>query len=684
MISLKIKIVCLTILILGLAIGLSAWHNLQTQEAIIGQITLQNSRILSDTIRSSIITNMAYGQNSEVANILAKISKEPTIESVRIFDETGRILMSANPEEIGDLISASELLAYRSGRTSFVDTHPSRLYHSAMAPIANAPPCYGCHEPETQVLGVLNVHLSLRELHSLQRKGREAALLYSTLTLAVLVLAITGFILYYVDTPIRRLVRGMESLERGDFVVAKIEIDSSAEMAQLGGKFNLMVGRLKNLMETTVQHEREMAITQEKLLHHDEVRSMNSTLEERLREIEFLNVTLEERIGEIEEANYKIADLASDLEAKNTTLAQAVSRLSALYKMGLAINSTMDLDQLFGLLLHRSTQALDARIGYILLLEKESWTMRIGAALGLPEEFDEQARVPLRPGSVSHWVVEKNEPLLIRNIAESREFSRISRLGFSRETVICAPLVIKDEVVGTLTMANRHDNLPFTPEDLELLSTIAAQASVAINNAHLYQEQQTTYLSTVQALVSTIEASDAYTRGHSERVTRYCLAIGRQAGLPHMGLRRLEQAAILHDIGKIGIDAALLHKPGELSASEIEILHQHPSIGVRILEPIHFLREVREIIEQHHEHYDGSGYPHRLQGEAILLEARILAVADAYDAMISHRPYRQALTEEEALLELEKHAGSQFDPQIVMVFLCLWRENGLARKTADG
>lgn len=681
--SLKIKILSLTIIILGLAVGLTAWHNLRTQEAIIDQIARQNSRILGDTIRNSIIINMANGQNAEVANILEKIRKEPTIESVRIFDETGRILMSANPEEIGDLISATDLLAYRSGNTSFTDTHQASDYHCAMVPIANAPNCYGCHEPAKQILGVLNVHLSLRELKALQNQGREATLISSAVMLAILILAITGFILYYVDTPIRRLVGAMDHLEQGNFELSRARIGSSEEMSLLASKFNRMVERLKNLMDTTVQHEREMAVAQEKLAHHEKVRSMNSTLEERLREIEFLNVTLEERIEEIEEANYKIADLASDLEAKNTTLAQAVSRLSALYEMGLAINSTMNLEKLFGLLLRKAMEALNARVGYILLCEKESWDMRIGAALGLPEEFGAEARIALRPGGVSYWVIEKNQPLLIRNIADTREFNRISRLGYTRETVMCAPLVIKDEVIGTLTMANRPENSAFTPDDLELLSTIAAQASVAIKNARLYEEQQTTYLSTVQALVSTIEASDAYTRGHSERVTRYSLAVARQMGLAQDAIRQLEQAAILHDIGKIGIESALLHKTGKLSGDDIDILRQHPSIGVRILEPIHFLKEVREIINQHHERYDGKGYPTGLQSSAIRLEARILAVADAYDAMTSDRPYRQALTHAVAIQEIEEHAGAQFDPQVAMNFLSLWKNEKDETRTAE-
>ncbi len=671
--SLKIKILGLTILIFGSAVGLTTWQNLRTQHAIISQVASQKAQILGDTIRNTIVINMANGQNSEVANILERIKKEPSIESIRIFDETGRILVSADAEEIGDLIPAADLLAYRSGQSFYLGSRQTEGYHCALVPIDNAPLCHRCHAQEKLVLGILNIHFSQHELQALQNRGREATLLSSAGVLILLVLTVTGFILYYVDTPIRKVVAAMNLVEQGDFNQARIGIISSNEMALLATKFNLMVERLRNLMRSTVLHEREMAIAQEKLAHHDEIRCMNATLEERLREIEFLNVTLEERIEEIEEANFKIADLASDLEAKNTTLAQAVSRLSALYKMGLALNSTMDIDRLFDLLLRKATETLNAQVGHILLLDRDSWSLKVGSLIGWAESTDPTKRIPLRPGGVSHWVIENREPLLIKKIEEAKAFSRLSRLGYTRETIICAPLMIKEEVIGTLTMANRRDGLCFTSDDLELLTTIAAQASIAMRNVRLYEDQQSTYLSTVQALVSTIEASDAYTRGHSERVTRYSLALARHLGLAPESVKTLEEAAVLHDIGKIGIETSLLHKEGRLSDDDIDVLHQHPSIGVHILEPIHFLKDVRKIIEQHHERYDGKGYPHGLAGEVILPEARILAVADAYDAMTSDRPYRSALTQYTAMQEIRENAGSQFDPQVAQALFDMWQ-----------
>ena len=241
------------------------------------------------------------------------------------------------------------------------------------------------------------------------------------------------------------------------------------------------------------------------------------------------------------------------------------------------------------------------------------------------------------------------------------------------------PLVENEQVLGTITVANPQDGSPFSPADLELLATIATQASVAIRNARLYEEQQQTYLATVQALVSAIEASDAYTRGHSDRVTRYSVALASKMGFNREMLKRLEQAAILHDIGKIGIDINLLHKKEKLSQSDFEVLKLHPSIGVRILEPISFLGPIREIIEQHHERWDGQGYPNGLHSQGILPEARILAVCDTYDAMTSDRPYRKAMSPAVVIQEIQDHAGSQFDPEMAESFITLWREEGLPK-----
>lgn len=440
-------------------------------------------------------------------------------------------------------------------------------------------------------------------------------------------------------------------------------------MNLLSTHFSQMVTQLNNVMDTAISHERELAITQGKLAHHREVHTLNQKLETQISEIEALNITLEERIEEIEEANYKIADLAGELEDKNSNLEKVVARLSTLYKVGLAINSNMDSENIFRLIVDTTIETLHADIGYIIIHDKEKNALRVDTLVGHDALPDGDVFIPIKNTSVSGWVINNAKPLLISDINETPQFDRFSALGYERKTLVCSPLTVRDEVIGTITVVNKNDGSTYTKEDLGLLTTIAAQASIAIKNAMLYDEQQKTYLNTIHALVSAIEASDSYTRGHSERVTKYSLAIAKKLGLPQDRLKIMERAAILHDIGKIGINLSLLHKVGQLTPEDVFDLQQHPNIGIKILEPIEFLHDVRLCIAQHHERFDGKGYPNKLSGDQLLLEAKILAIADSFDAMTSDRPYRKALALDIALKELHDNCGMQFDPAIVPVFI---------------
>ena len=328
--SLKIKFLGLCCIILMVAIGLTTWYNLQTQKAMLNKLATEHGRMLAETIRNSIITDMANGKNDRVVHILGKINKEPAINNVRIFDESGRILMAGSPQQIGDLVSTSELMAYRTGNYSFSGSLNDDEQFNSIVPIFNSPVCHSCHDETIKVLGILNLQLSLDELSNMQNSGRNATMIASGVMLVILILTITAFLLIYVDAPIRRLVSAMDLVEKGQFEEAHTTVSSSDEMTLLSSKFNYMVQRLRELVESTVKNERELAVSQEKLAHSEELHAMNMTLEDRLKEIEYLNINLEERIEEIEEANYKIADLASELEEKNIGLTKAVDRLQAL------------------------------------------------------------------------------------------------------------------------------------------------------------------------------------------------------------------------------------------------------------------------------------------------------------------------------------------------------------------
>lgn len=189
----------------------------------------------------------------------------------------------------------------------------------------------------------------------------------------------------------------------------------------------------------------------------------------------------------------------------------------------------------------------------------------------------------------------------------------------------------------------------------------------------LYAEMREVHIETVRALTSAIDASDPFTRGHSERVTLYSIATAREMGLSERKIEAIEYAGFLHDMGKIGLQHDILLKPGKLSDDEWEVMRTHPIIGAKIVSDLHFLSQARAVVLHHHERYDGKGYPDGLVGAETPIEARIVKVADAFDAMMSDRPYRSSLGLEKATEELRSGRGTEFDPNVVDAFLELLR-----------
>jgi len=199
------------------------------------------------------------------------------------------------------------------------------------------------------------------------------------------------------------------------------------------------------------------------------------------------------------------------------------------------------------------------------------------------------------------------------------------------------------------------------------LERLVEERTVKLQQA--YRTLKKAHLDSVKVLAEAIDAKDPYTRGHSDRVRRMSLQIATSLGLSEERVEALEYGALLHDIGKIGIKDEILQKPGALSPEEYQTIQEHPLIGVKIVEGIEFFKDKMPMIRNHHEHYNGRGYPDGLVGEAIPLEARIIAVPDAFDAMASLRPHRRAMALQDILLEMEKCKGSQFDPNILEIFL---------------
>ncbi|MBI3924987.1 MAG: GAF domain-containing protein [Armatimonadetes bacterium] len=339
-----------------------------------------------------------------------------------------------------------------------------------------------------------------------------------------------------------------------------------------------------------------------------------------------------------------------------------VSELQALHKIGNKLNSTLSLEEILPEVLENALHLLDAEAASIMLLDKKSGELRIRVAKGLSAEVVRRTRVKLGE-RVSGRVAATGKPQLIaRNSAEDKD------------SALCLPLLAEDKVVGVLNIRTKRDGSDFTQEDLDLASRLSSVAAISIENAALHNKLQNLFISSIGALANSIDARDPYTAGHSKRVTDYSVMIAEAMGIGGQDLEDIRYAALLHDIGKIKIRDHILNKPGRLTDDEFAEMKKHPEYGVQIMAPVSAFERILPFILHHHERFDGRGYPAELEGEDIPLQARIMCVADCFDAMTCDRPYRKGMPMEKAVTELRSNSGSQFDPRAVEVFLQLAEE----------
>lgn len=236
-------------------------------------------------------------------------------------------------------------------------------------------------------------------------------------------------------------------------------------------------------------------------------------------------------------------------------------------------------------------------------------------------------------------------------------------------TILICPLVGKKKKIGALTLFGKRMCQDFLSNNLKLLGAISFQATLAIENAFLYKELEEMLLGMIRSFLKVLEASSKWTAGHTERVARYALAIAREMGVDSDTSKRLQMCALLHDLGKIAIPSEILNKTESLEEEEMYEIQRHPLVGEEILESIKSIADIVMGIKYHHEHWDGKKGFFGLKGGQIPLMARILAVADTYDAITSTRPYRFKKTSEDALAEIVKNSGTQFDPKVVNAFV---------------
>ena len=345
------------------------------------------------------------------------------------------------------------------------------------------------------------------------------------------------------------------------------------------------------------------------------------------------------------------------LEEENIRLNEIMSY----YAISEAMGSEIEPEKLLRLILNTVIREFNADYAALHLV------MENGDIISEEDAFLEPETRDVMKGFTQHVaedVLDKHRPRLVYE----EEAQAITGTNHIR-SAICQMLVTKGATIGTLSLVRTKDIHRYTTGNLTTLSLFAAKAAISIENSKLYKELEDAYFETVEALANAIEARDQYTAGHTNRVWRITAQAARVLGWSETRMKELRMGAVLHDIGKIGVPDAILSKQGPLNEEEQTIMKTHPELGVKMIERVHFLTPAIPYILYHHERWDGKGYPRGLKGEDIPIEGRLLAIVDTFDAITSNRPYRKGQSTDKALKELEAHAGAQFDPDIVKVFV---------------
>lgn len=374
----------------------------------------------------------------------------------------------------------------------------------------------------------------------------------------------------------------------------------------------------------------------------------------------------------------RVSDSLSNLErGVNEQLSDRRSRLKALMGVGSMINSSQGRQRVLEEVMDSLITLTHAERGFLMLRQRNGELApeiaRGIAHINLVEKEFEFSR------SIIRRVADSCEPVLTTNALEDPRFeNQLSIAAYQLRSIICAPLKIKDQMIGVIYVENRAISGIFGKSDLELVSAFANQAAVAIDNAELFERLQKTnrelekaYQATLEGWVRALDLRDKETEGHTKRVTRLTERLARSMGVEGEALENIKRGALLHDIGKMGIPDSILLKNGELTEEERNIIKEHPIYARRMLKDIEFLRSAIDIPYCHHEKWDGTGYPRGLKGMDIPFAARVFAVVDVWDALISDRPYRKALPAEEVRKQIRADAGKHFDPNVVKAFLDL-------------
>lgn len=396
---------------------------------------------------------------------------------------------------------------------------------------------------------------------------------------------------------------------------------------------------------------------------------------DRSKDTSYETITDFKREDEFDVLHGPLVEVTTAVRTAHTDAERQQKEMRGLLELNGSLASTENPQQVYDRLLRGSLGQLDARGGAVYIVDERKPTdLIVQMVRGQIEHCRVGDRIAAGEGAAGQCA-QNRKALVVRPTLPDRFAKRISP-EVAERNVLCVPLMVRSELVGVLELADKEDEGGFTQTDGELLGALCSSAAVVIQNMDLNDELQLAFLQTVRALAHAVDAKDTYTQYHSNRVADYAVAMGRETGFPPTTLDALQFAASLHDIGKIAIREEILNKPGRLSDEEFEIMKGHAAKGAEILLPVDFPWDVLPVVRQHHERWDGRGYPDGLNGEGIHVHARMTAICDAFDAMTTNRPYRPGMPVEDAMQEISRCRGNQFDPELVHVFRAAFEHAG--------
>ena len=449
---------------------------------------------------------------------------------------------------------------------------------------------------------------------------------------------------------IAELARSLEHREQATSELQGVVQQKSQENAELARALEHKEGFAAELARVVETKERERLELERAVEHREQEKG------ELARTVEGKERERVELVRAVEIKEKEAADLTRVVEHKDKEkheLARAVEQKEKenddLFAQILDLHD-LQINDLPTLIIEMARQLTGAEVGLFTQADGDD----VIASLGMDD---------LKPGiadalfEFTRRVRAENAPLIENDSEKLPDGAGLVNLS-------ALPVAARGKETGVLLLANKRRG-PFNEHDTRLLLAIGQHAGIALENVRLHHQLNEAYASTIAVLADAIEAKDAYTRGHCESVMRLAVEVGRRLDLKGEKLDEVRYSALLHDIGKIGVPDGILLKPGRLMDEEFMIIQKHPAIGRDLVARVPTLMRLTDAILHHHEKWDGSGYPEGLAGEGIPLVARIVGAVDAFDAMTTPRPYRNAVSHQEAVAEMKRCAGTQFDPQIV-------------------